>query len=254
VVVHSDGTLRPGEGELLRRHLPGVRLIWPAEADARAREALGTDSFLARYRATDAATRRVIDTELWGRARKRIILDSDVIVLREPYELIDWVENGTAPLLFGQPPDGPPGPVSEAVRNGTGFVQDVFIDRLDRISRALGMPAEFPAGATGGLYGATGQLTLENLERVVRAGLDAGVPMYQWGGDQTVVLYLLAAAGAKRLDPDRYLNFDPGCVAKVGEAAVLHFYGTHRFYQGIYTRLAAGVVADLCRAPAPAAR
>ena len=50
-----------------------------------------------------------------------------------------------------------------------------------------------------------------------------------WGGDQCVIIYLLSAAGAIRLDPGRYLIFFPDCVGRLGEAAVVHFLGTYRF-------------------------
>src|SRR5262249_49806595 len=41
VLVHSDGSLEEGHIQLLKQHVPGIRVIRPAEADQRAREKLG---------------------------------------------------------------------------------------------------------------------------------------------------------------------------------------------------------------------
>src|SRR5262249_55647883 len=126
VVIHSDGTLTPRMEAALRHHVPGCRLITPEVADARAREVLGADSFLAGWRRTDVAYRRLIDTELHGAAPKRIILDADILVLRRPEELVRWIEQGEAPFVMGQPPPGgtalPP--------SGRKHVQDLFMEKL----------------------------------------------------------------------------------------------------------------------------
>jgi hypothetical protein len=80
-------------------------------------------------------------------------------------------------------------------------------------------------------------LSLAEVERVIRAGLAAG--------EQCLVVYLLSTSNPVRLDPRKYVNFAPEVVPRLGEVAVAHFYGTHRFHQGIYPRLAAGVVREL---------
>src|SRR5262249_26051230 len=77
VVVPTVGTPVAPVLDVLPPHAPGVRLVLPAEADARARDVLGADSFLFRWRCHDVSWRRVIDTELWCEASKRIIMDAD---------------------------------------------------------------------------------------------------------------------------------------------------------------------------------
>src|SRR5262249_42556599 len=103
VVVHSAGALHERDGGALHRPLPGCKVIGAAEADARARATLDPDSLLARFRGWDASWRRVIDTEIWGFTRKRIIMDSDILTLRPPSEVIRWIENEEGPFLLGQP-------------------------------------------------------------------------------------------------------------------------------------------------------
>lgn len=103
VVVHSDGTLAPASMERLRHHVPGCQIVDAADADARAAAALGSSSLLARYRRIDPSYRRLIDSELWTTSRKRIIMDSDVLVLRRPARLIEWMLGAHEPFLFGIP-------------------------------------------------------------------------------------------------------------------------------------------------------
>jgi hypothetical protein len=246
VVVHSDGSLDETTVALLRQHVPGVRIVLPAEADERARQALGADSFLFRWRGHDASWRRVIDTELWCQTPKRIIMDADVIVLRRPDEIIAWIEDGPGAFLFGQPPD--PAVNGHAAPAGRKLVQTIFREKTPQLARRLELPAAFPQGATSGFYGCGWELALDRIEQAIRAGEAEGIPMAEWGSEQCVVIYLLAAAGARRLNPRHYLNYDPGCTPLLAEAHAVHFYGTYRYYRHLYTRLAGEVVSGLSAA------
>jgi hypothetical protein len=44
------------------------------------------------------------------------------------------------------------------------------------------------------------------------------------------------------------MNFDPTCIGKLDQASILHFYGTYRFYQNLYPKLAARIASELCEA------
>jgi hypothetical protein len=246
VVVLSDGSLDAEALALLGRHVPGLRVVQPVEADQRAREKLGADSYLFRWRGQDASWRRILDTELWCRTPRRIIMDGDVLVLRRPDEIIDWIESSTGAFLFGQPPVVDPMTVPPA--NGVKLIQTVYREKLPGIARRLGLPAEFPQGATSGYYGCCGELTLERVEQALRAGEAEGVPMKEWGAEQCTVIYLLAASGARRLDPRRYLNYEPSCDPLIDTACAVHFYGTYRYHRHLYTRLAATAAAELLAA------
>src|SRR5205085_11640205 len=204
--------------------------LMPSETDERARQTLGGDSYMFRWRSHDASWRRLVDSELWCTTPKRLIIDSDVIVLRRPDEVIAWIENGKGGLLFGQPPDRPP-PADK-------HVQSIFRDKLAQVAQRVGLPARFPQGTTAGFYGCERELPLDRVEHVLRGCEAEGLPMKQWGADQCVVLYLLESSGPTRLGERHYLNFDPSCMPLVDQAHVLHFYGTHRYHQHLYTRLA----------------
>ncbi|HEX8200996.1 MAG TPA: hypothetical protein VF590_10945 [Isosphaeraceae bacterium] len=250
VVVHSDRTLKAGHEASLRHHLPGCRIVAAEEADERARRELGTGSFLLNCREFDASYRRLIDTELWSSAPKRIILDSDVLVLQRPEEVIAWVERGDGSFLMGQPP-APSADTAAAAPAGPKHVQTIFKENLGRIGAALGQEPRFLDGGTGGFYGCGEELSLDRVESLVRACLDLGLPMRDWGADQCVLIYLLSGAGAIRLDPGRYMNFLPDCIGRLDQARVLHFIGTFRFYRNVYADLACRAIADLPRAGFP---
>jgi hypothetical protein len=252
VVVYSDGSLdEPGQS-LLLRHVPGCRVVRTEEADRRAREVIGADTYLAQWRARDASWRRLVDTELWSPAAKRIIMDSDILTLRRPHELIDWIERGDSPVLVGQPPAeaGPPAAPPAGARE---HIQTVFKRQVGPLSAALGLPGKFLDGCTSGFYCCRAELDLSTVERLLRAATGLGIPMHEWGGEQCTVIYLLSEAGGRRFDPERYINFDPRCAGKINSVDLAHFYGTYRFYRNNYPALAAGIAQSLTRAPVGAA-
>lgn len=234
VTVHSDGSLDPAAMETIRRHVPGCRIVAREEADRRAAEVLGEGSFMHRMRAIDAAWRRLVDTEIWSAAPKRIILDSDVLVISEPTELVEWIERGTAPFMLGTTR-------AQGVEPPPDHVQTIFRRKLPEIADALGLPARFLHGGCAGFYGCQDELNLEEVERLTRVAVEQGVPMEQWGSEQAVVVYLLSAAGGEILDTERNFNFWPECVDRMERARIVHFLGTNRFYRNLYPRLAGDV-------------
>jgi hypothetical protein len=245
VAAHSDSSLTSDDEALLRRHVPGIRVIGTAEADDRARKEL--NPFLNEWRARDASWRRVIDTELWCETPRRMIIDSDILTVRQPNAVLDWIKgNGEArPLLLGATNPLPAGPIPEGT--GTRHIQSIFRERLAEFANKAVGPPVFYQGGTSGYYGCTRELSLAEIERLIKAGLGAGIPMAEWGGEQCLVVYVLSTSDPIRLDVRKYFNFSPEAMDRLNEVAVAHFYGTFRYYRGVYPRLAAGVVRDLMR-------
>jgi hypothetical protein len=244
VVVHSDGTLGRGSHALIRWHVPGCRVISAFEADDRARSVLGEGSPLHRWRSLDASYRRIIDTEVWCGSHRRIIMDADVLIMDEPSEVIEWAERGVTPFLIGQPPDHePPAPGSFAER----YVGTIFKNQVGALGEMLGETPRYLDGTTSGFYGCTDELGLERVGSLLGAAVRLGIPMTEWGGEQSTVLYLLSTAGASRLDPERYFNFFADEAHKVGGAKMIHFIGTDRFFKNVYINCANRVIEDLGR-------
>lgn len=245
VAAHSDGSLTPEDEAMLREHVPGIRVVTREEANERAKSRL--NPFLLEWRARDASWRRVLDTELFCETPRRMIIDSDILTIRKPDAVLEWVAGSGAgrPLMFGAP-DGPPtGPIPETP--GPKHIQTVFREKLAGVATGSGRPPEYYQGATSGYYGCGTEVSLPEIERVLRAGMDAGVPMAEWGGEQCLVVYLLSTSNPVRLDPRKYANFAPEVVPRLNDVAVAHFYGTFRYYGGIYPRLAATAVREMSR-------
>lgn len=249
VVVHSDGSLDGSTLDQLRRHVPGVRIIEPPAADERARTMLADRPALLRWRAHDAAYRRLIDVELWRQTSRRIVLDADVLVLREPTEALRWAHAGSTAFLLGQPPDDEGRPLARPP--ASAHVQAHFRYAVPNLAARTGLAPRFLQGTTAGFHGCTDELQLDKVERLLEACEAEGLRMTQWGGDQCCIIYLLSAAGAARLDPRRCFNFDPSLAAVADQAEVIHFYGTHRFHGGVYPRLAQSVIREMASNPRP---
>jgi hypothetical protein len=251
VVVHSDGSLSDRHMSDIARHVRGIRFVQSQEADQRASQMLRSSPFLARWRTTDAAYRRLIDIELWRKADRIAILDADVLTHREPTDVVEWISRGTVPFLLGQRSNGRRSPGQSRTPE---HVQAQFLPHVPLLSRHLQLESRFVQGATAGFCGYFHELSLPRVEAALRAAVDLALPMNQWGGDQCLVIYLLSTAGAQRLPTDRYVNFEPSVQAIAHEMCVIHFYGTHRFQGLVYPRLAAQAVERLKRGtPIPAA-
>jgi hypothetical protein len=251
VVIHSDGSLGPDDIAMLRQHIPGCTIVSVTEADARADQHLGKDTFMRQCRDWDASWRRVIDTELWTNTPKKIIMDSDILFLRRPDEVVDWIEQSGGHFLMGQPPVEPPAPPPVS---GKAHIQLVYRHHVPVIGERLGLARTFPDGTTSGFYGCSGDvLAPARVEKLVKACLELGISMRDWGSEQCSVIYLLASAGATRLSPDLYVNFAPDQAGCEERAHLIHFLGYCRFYKGIYVRSARAIIQDLRRpVPAPA--
>jgi hypothetical protein len=245
VVIHEDGTVTEEDRAVLRNHLPGCRIIPSTVAREHAEKVLGRDSYLFHIRGVDCFYQRMIDTELWSKTKKRMIMDADVLVLRRPQEVVDWIHGEKPSFVMGQPnlnwsPDTPmPPPPQDAP------VQSLFKYKLGEISDRLQAPKLFLEGGTGGFYGCTEELRLEQIERVARAFQDSGVPLDRWGSEQCAVIYLLTISGAFRLNHDYYFNYNPAFREKIGDAHLVHFFGLFRYHGGVYTRSASAVVRSL---------
>jgi hypothetical protein len=81
VVVHDDGSLNADDAASLREHVGGIRIIERADADATMRSHL----------AARPHSQRLRDNILLARTERLVNLNSDVLFLSEPNELVDWL-------------------------------------------------------------------------------------------------------------------------------------------------------------------
>lgn len=104
VVVHSDGTLSDDDVTLLRRHIEGVLVIRKEEADDQVEVLLRNHPHCLRYRKAFVNARQLFDFSLMCDSSKLIGLDSDVLFLRDPISLRQWIQDGEA-ILYGYESD-----------------------------------------------------------------------------------------------------------------------------------------------------
>ena len=156
---------------------------------------LDRDSVLYKWRMLDASYKRLVDTELHSRATARIIMDADILVVNRPDEVIDWIQMMGKPFLLGQPPERSPIPTTG---QSPRHMQDVFKQKLAALNEAVGVPVDFLDGSTSGFYGCTSGLDLDLVQKVLSACIGLNIPMFEWGGEQCLVIYLLSLAGARR--------------------------------------------------------
>jgi hypothetical protein len=100
VVVHDDGSLDAGDGGRLRDHVPGIRLIDRATADAEMDAVLVGRPHSRRLRQRVVNALELFDNILLARTDRLVNLNSDVLFLDEPRELCAWIA-GPDPSILG---------------------------------------------------------------------------------------------------------------------------------------------------------
>jgi hypothetical protein len=104
-VVHDDGTLTDEDRGVLRAHVPGLRIATRPEADARVAPLLEQYPTVAAVRRNNVRILQLVDYFLLAEADTVIGMDSDVVFLRRPDDLIQWVDDRTDPAAFRYSPE-----------------------------------------------------------------------------------------------------------------------------------------------------
>jgi hypothetical protein len=99
VVVHDDGSLDASDGARLRDHLPGIRVVDRATADSEMDVVLAGRPHSRRLRQRVVNSLELFDNILLARTERLVNLNSDVLFLGEPTELIAWLQTDDASIL-----------------------------------------------------------------------------------------------------------------------------------------------------------
>lgn len=105
IALHDDGTLTAESIDLLKTHLPNVRIIRRADADAEMAGKLASYPMLNTFRFTVLETSNhrgqkynmfimsliMLDMNLLSEAEKVMILDADVLFFKQPVEIMNWI-------------------------------------------------------------------------------------------------------------------------------------------------------------------
>ncbi len=99
VVVHDDGSLTSSDASMLREHLRGVRIIERKWADAEMNRLLAAYTLSRNYRRRIVNAMELFDNILLSGTERVITMNSDVLFLREPSDLIGWISGGSRQAL-----------------------------------------------------------------------------------------------------------------------------------------------------------
>ena len=104
VAIHSDGTLTRQHERVFREHFPGVRLISKEVADEAVGLALEDFPNCREFRSQNVVLAQVFDYSLLSMTNKIIAMDSDILFLGRPGEVIDWIKRDQHRSLYSFEP------------------------------------------------------------------------------------------------------------------------------------------------------
>lgn len=234
VFVHSDGSLSQRSSEKLKRHLPGIRIVTPEEAEGKAKRELNTS--LQNIRKYGGTFDRLIDSVLWAQGTHHIQMDCDILTVKDPEYIIDWVTSGSHPFVISDYKKEKMGIPESGFENA--HIQTQMEHRQQEISEKTGFDFGDTIGLCSGLYGWTDQIQMADIETFVQACKEMGFDMTRWGAEQVTTTWLLSAMQAQRLPGKEYINLQPPAFHLVDTASMIHFIGDHRFKNNWYAQKA----------------
>ena len=210
LVLHDDGSTTDEDRHLFEHHLPGVWFITRAESDAAMKLALPAEVFEKRQ--SYFFLLKLFDVNYFNRGQRTVLIDSDLLFISKPQEIVDWAQAATVVPFYNRDPK----PTYRSVHVPPG--------------------AELPPHFNAGFIGFDGRFGMEELWRCCQ-NID------YWLEDQTVYTALLAGRGARALDRERYCVYTGEPLSP--KTAMLHFISTNRFKSLLYPRLARVVYKDV---------
>ena len=213
LVLHDDGSITAADRATFEQHLPGSRIVTREEADSALRQVLPPDVYA--QRAKYFFLLKLFDFNFFHAGKKTILLDSDIVFLARPDEIVDWASRD----------------------NVAPFYNEDWCSSY----RAKTLPAgiEIPPKLNAGFMGYGGRFTMQEIWECCRA-------VDYWLEDQTIYALLLAGKDAEALDALRYRVYTGGEVKPT--TPMVHFISPNRFTTLLYPRLARIVHQQLRRA------
>ncbi len=110
-VLHDDGSLTARSVDRLRDEWPDALIISRTEADQRVAELLTGHPKVRWWRSHNIRATQLVDYFLLAEQSRVLALDTDVVFLRKPAEILDWVSAaGSSNLCFAYSPEFDPDP------------------------------------------------------------------------------------------------------------------------------------------------
>ena len=212
ICVHDDGSLTSDDKQLIKIHLPHVRIIDWHFANSEF-ERLINNPFLSMVRKSYSSYLKLFDTNLFNNSERIIILDTDTLFLRNPEEIIQWSHNGGPSWYHMVPPGKMRKQKTLEIAQTTNFqkvhIQALISNDLVEINSTLNSNYQFEQGFNSGFIGYDqGTINFDELEKLFRLlNQKFGDKIFLWGAEQTLHGLLLCSKGAKALPIDKYFVF-----------------------------------------------
>ena len=250
VFVHDDGSLHDDDKALIRKHLPGVRIIDRTEANERFERQIA-DPFLSKVRGSYTSYLKLFDPTLFSERKRIIIVDTDTLFLRRPDAIIDWAKNGGTAWYHlaprGRMKKTDPTKAEVSKNPGNMHIQALIMNGLDEINAELDTGYRIEQGFCSGFIGYdTGTIQYDKLKRLFELLYSRyGDRIFRWGAEQTVHGLNLCGAGAQALPLDDYFVFTQFNADTADRGTFVHFVGENRFFQMRYPAMAKTIVRQL---------
>jgi hypothetical protein len=101
IVAHDDnGTLTDSDKDILHHHIEGIAIIDRNIADKQMEPILSSFPHCRKYRSRIFASLELLDNILLATTERIITMNSDVLFLKRPDELIQWLINGSNEIIY----------------------------------------------------------------------------------------------------------------------------------------------------------
>jgi hypothetical protein len=203
IIIQDDGSLKKQDVENFKHHIPGIKILFRSDADNQLIE-FGLDEELLQLRDQDVSFLKLIDVNVLFKGR-RIVADSDILFLKKPTEIIDWIQSGQEKPFYHKVSDA--NKAFEAHLNTINLQLGTNITELDYCSGLIGFNDSISINKI--IHVTT---TLQQISKV-------------WGLEQNIYALLLKEQSIK-LDPELYSAITEEADTKLlNNACMLHFIG-----------------------------
>ena len=201
IIIQDDGSLKKQDIENFKRHIPGIKILQRKDADYQLKE-FGLDEELLQMRHQDVSFLKLIDVNVLFKGR-RIVADSDILFLKKPTEIIDWIQSDQEKPFYHKVLD--PHQIFETHLNTINRQLGTNITELDYCSGLIGFNDSIPIDKISHVT-----TTLQRISKV-------------WGLEQ-IIYTLLLKEQSIMLDPELYLAILKEADTKLlNNACMLHF-------------------------------
>lgn len=202
ITLQDDGSLTTEDIAKFKYHIPGIDILLRSDADKKINSQLTSELFEMRKK--DVSFLKLIDVNLLF-AGRRIVADSDILFLKQPTEVIDWIETKHAKPFYHR--------VSNANK--------AFETQLQLINSQLGTAIK-ELDYCSGFIGFNESQPVDQINHITQT---LNKISQVWGLEQNIYAFLLKEQ-SMLLNPLKYLAIiDIADPKSLENACMLHYVG-----------------------------